>query len=62
MTRKNGLEQLGAVKWSNDHVAGLRFNQPIPHTILDSVANLIAINTTIAPDEAFPETATIDEP
>ena len=57
VTLENGLEQRGVVKWSKDLFAGLRFNEPIPHTMLDSVADLIAIAATIGPDEAFPEVA-----
>ena len=55
LTLENGLEQRGVVKWSKDRFAGVRFNDPIPHTRLDSVADLIAISATIGPDEAFPE-------
>lgn len=61
VTLENGLEQRGVVKWSNDRVAGLRFNEPIPHTMLDSVADLTAISAAIGPDEAFPEAAAGDE-
>ena len=57
VTLENGLEQRGVVKWSKDRFAGVRFNDPIPHTMLDSVADLIAISVTIGPDEAFPEVA-----
>ena len=61
VTLENGLEQRGVVKWSKDRFAGLRFNEPIPHTMLDSVAHLIAIDATVGPDEAFPEPMSDDE-
>lgn len=61
VTLENGLAQRGVVKWSKDQFAGVRFNDPIPHTMLDSVADLIAISATIGPDEAFPEVAAGDD-
>jgi len=51
---ENGIEQRGVVKWSKNQVAGLRFLQPIPHEMVESVSNLNKVRRTLRQDSYLP--------
>ena len=51
---ENGIEQRGVVKWSKNQVAGLRFLQPIPHEMVESVSNLNKVKRTLRQDSYLP--------